>query len=103
MVKCIQNNSGRHELDANDLAAKCQAVLDDGHVMSALCCGHDFTNFLAVGLRKALGSCKPAQVDAAAIERSLRMGYEEEMFKQSVLYSLIRQWEKRTHPFKVLK
>ena len=31
------------------------------------------------------------------------MGYEEEMFKQSVLYSLIRQWEKRTHPFKVLK
>ncbi len=68
-----------------------------------VCCGHDLVEILSVGLRKAIGSHKAADIEANSLERCLRLAYEEVYFSQTRLYVEIRLWESHNQPFKVLR
>ncbi|WP_235526445.1 hypothetical protein [Nostoc piscinale] len=50
-----------------------------------------------------LGTNKAADVEPNALERSLRLAYEEVYFCKTQLYLNIRTWESQNQPFKVLR
>jgi hypothetical protein len=68
-----------------------------------VCCGHDLVEILSLGLRRAIGSNKAADVAPNSLERCLRLAYEEVYFARTQLYVEIRVWESHNQPFKVLR
>lgn len=94
LVQAIKNNSQNHELDDATLIEKCKSILSEGHPVHELCCGHDVTQLLSVGLRSALGSNNAADVEVGRVEASLRLAYESSFFQESTLKQSIMKWEK---------
>lgn len=102
MVTVIKNKSQKHHLNEQELLAKMQTIQFETDYFSQVCCGHDVTNILSIGLRKVLGSNNASEVDADRIESSLRLAYEASFFALTVLYKSIKQWENRNTSYIVL-
>lgn len=66
-----------------------------------LCCGHDVTELLSLGLRKLLGSRDARDVAPDALERSLRLAYEVSYFLGTRLAAEIRAWEAANPNYRV--
>lgn len=75
---------------------------EEDHDPWQVCCGHDLVKILSLGLRKAIGSNKATDVEPNSLERNLRLAYEEIYFQDTKLYALIRTWESKHQPFRVL-
>ena len=69
--------------------------------MNPLC--HDLVCILSVGLRKLIGTNNTSDVSPEIIERALRLSYEYDHFKQSLLFQEIVDWECKNVSFKVFK
>ncbi|MBO1348165.1 MAG: hypothetical protein EBE86_012580 [Hormoscilla sp. GUM202] len=57
---------------------------------------------MSLGLRKAIGSNKAADVEPHSLERNLRLAYEEVYFRKTRLYLDMITWESNNQPFQVL-
>jgi hypothetical protein len=58
-----------------------------------LCCGHDLCAILSVGLQKVLGQNCRANVSAGRLEMMLRLAFEKDYFRQTVLRDELARWE----------
>lgn len=67
-----------------------------------LCCGHDLTALLGLGLRKSWGTRQPHEVKVELLEKSLRLAFEAQYFARTRLRERIGLWEAATPPFRVL-
>jgi hypothetical protein len=103
LIKEVKNKSQALSLDNNDIQQRLTKQKSDSHDRLQICCGHDLVEILSLGLRKAIGTMKQADIESDSLERSLRLAYEEVYFQQTQLYSNIQQWESIDRSFQVFK
>jgi Protein of unknown function (DUF4435) len=102
MIQEVKNKSQSSSLGNIDIKQRLTKQKNDNHDRLQVCCGHDLVEILSLGLRKAIGTMKPSEIESDSLERSLRLAYEEVYFRQTQLYSNIRQWESKNVSFQVL-
>lgn len=98
----VANKSNRHGLDLGDLAAEVQHVLDEGHDVWQLCNGHDAVEALTLSLRSVLGTRGPSSLSSSRVAMDLALAYPKLAFDGSSVAADIRDWESRSHPFRIL-
>ena len=103
LIREVKNKSQAFSLKDEDLQKRLMSQKNNSHDPWQVCCGHHLVEILSLGLRKAIGSNKPADVEPNSLERNLRLAYEEVYFRQTHLYLEIRVWESNNQPFKVLQ
>jgi hypothetical protein len=103
LIREIKNKSQAFSLKDEDLQQRLMAEKSNNHDPWQVCCGHHLVEILSLGLRKAIGSNKSADVEPNSLERNLRLAYEEVFFRDTKLYLDIRIWESNNQPFKVLR
>ncbi|MDZ4870984.1 MAG: hypothetical protein CLLPBCKN_000372 [Chroococcidiopsis cubana SAG 39.79] len=103
LIRVVKNKSQAFSLKDEDLKQRLISQKSDCHDPWQICCGHDLVEILSLGLRKAIGSNKAADVEPNSLERNLRLAYEEVYFCETQLYLDIRIWERNNQPFKVLR
>jgi hypothetical protein len=101
LIQEVKNKSQRLDLVDRDIQQRLNQQRDPQHDPWQICRGHDLAGILAYGLRKVLGSNKPADVTPEVIERSLRLAYEFAYFCQTNLYKALREWEQAHSPYKL--
>lgn len=102
MIKAVLDHSNRHDLDPKKIAAALRALRAKGYETWHVVCGHHLTEILAIALRKALGSGDAKDLDAHRLEDMLALAYEAKYFRDTLLYTAIRAWERQVAPFAVL-
>jgi Protein of unknown function (DUF4435) len=102
MIQEVKNKSQSSSLGNIDIQQRLTKQKNDNHDRLQVCCGHDLVEILSLGLRKAIGTMKPSEIEPDSLERSLRLAYEEVYFRQTQLCSNIRQWESKNVSFQVL-
>lgn len=100
LIREVKNKSQVFDLDLEQRLASKQSA---DHDPWQICCGHDLVEILSVGLRKAIGSARPSEVEPTTLERSLRLAYEATYFGKTQIYSSICAWEAVHQPFQVLR
>ncbi|WP_414514863.1 DUF4435 domain-containing protein [Nostoc sp. PCC 9305] len=103
LIQEIKKKSQAFSLNEKNLQERLKSQKSNNHDPWQICCGHHLVEILSLGLRKALGSNKAADVEPNSLERSLRLAYEEIFFHQTQLYLDIRKWESNNQPFRVLR
>lgn len=103
LIREVKNKSQAFTLKDEDLQLRLKNQKNDSHDPWQVCCGHDLVEVLSLSLRKTIGSNKASDVDPDRLERYLRLAYEEVYFRNTQLYSSIRNWEDNNQPFKVLR
>ncbi len=103
LIREVKNKSQAFSLKDEDLQQRLVSQKSNNHDPWQVCCGHHLVEILSLGLRKALGSNKAADVESSSLERNLRLAYEEVYFRDTHLYLNIRTWESKNKPFKVLR
>ncbi|MGK7905278.1 MAG: DUF4435 domain-containing protein [Hormoscilla sp.] len=102
LIREVKNKSQALSLKNEDLQQRIMIQRSNSHDRWQVCCGHHLVEILSLGLRKAIGSNKAADVEPHSLERNLRLAYEEVYFRKTGLYSDMRTWESNNHPFRVL-
>ncbi|MBD2312831.1 DUF4435 domain-containing protein [Desertifilum sp. FACHB-1129] len=102
-IQEVKNKSQAPSLNNEDLQQRIANQRSKSHNPWQVCCGHDLVEILSLGLRKAIGSAKPSDVEPYSLERNLRLAYEESYFCTMQICSYVRLWEKSNQPFKVLR
>ncbi len=103
LIRELKNKSQAFSLKDEDLQQRLMTEKSNNHDPWQVCCGHHLVEILSLGLRKAIGSNKAADVELNSLERNLRLAYEEVFFRDTKLYLDIRIWESNNQPFKVLR
>jgi hypothetical protein len=103
LIREVKNKSQAFSLKDEDLQQRLMTEKSNNHDPWQVCCGHHLVEILSLGLRKAIGSNKAADVELNSLERNLRLAYEEVFFRDTKLYLDIRIWESNNQPFKVLR
>ena len=103
LIQEIKNKSQAFALKNEDLLQRLTNKRKDNHDPWQVCCGHHLVEILSLGLRKAIGSAKKADVETSNLERNLRLAYEEISFCKTQIYLSVRSWESNNQPFKALR
>ena len=102
LIREVKNKSQALFLKDEDLQQRITSQRSNSHDRWQVCCGHHLVEILSLGLRKAIGSNKAADIEPHSLERNLRLAYEEVYFRKTGLYSDMRTWESNNQPFQVL-
>jgi hypothetical protein len=103
LIQEIKNKSQAFYLKDEDLEKRLFTEKSNNQDPWQVCCGHDLVEILSLGLRKAIGTNKTADVEPNSLERNLRLAYEVAYFYKTQLYLEIRKWETNNQPFHVLQ
>jgi hypothetical protein len=99
MIRAVVNNTAGSHLTDAEIRTKLAEIEGIKWDCRQLCCGHDVIHVLAIGLRKALGSCRKDVADPSNIESVLRIGYDTTDFRRSRLFRSAANWARRNRPF----
>jgi len=69
------------------------AVTYSIHEDEMVCCGHDISEILSIGLRSVWGTSPARAVSVDALERMLRLAYSREHFSRTALCNKIKVWQ----------
>ena len=86
-----------------DLRNALLTSLSKGHPVEQMCCGHDLVSVLQFGLVNSFGAYNARSLTPQALAGNLRIAYSDQIFRNTGLYHEIREWEKRNHPFRILR
>lgn len=67
-----------------------------------ICCGHDLMEFMTLGFIYLFGNYNSKNIFPGQLEGSFRLAYHEKLFKETLLYHALLEWEqknKRYHLF----
>jgi hypothetical protein len=99
----LHNHSHKWSPSASELLEHIRTMADEHHDPWQVCCGHDLSEILALGFRKAIGTQKSIHSTGEIVERSLRLAYEFAFFEGTELCAAVWEWEVVNTPFRVLK
>lgn len=102
LIKTVKDKSLRHDISDDQIKLSIQELRRDDHDKWHVCCGHDLTNILSIGLHRAIGTNNTGEVTQTIIEKCLRLAYENAHFQQTHIYFSIKNWEKANKPFVIL-
>jgi len=103
LIQEVKNKSQALSWKDEDLQQRLTNKRSNSHDRWQVCCGHHLVEILSLGLRKAIGSNKAADVEPHSLERNLRLAYEERYFRKTGLYLDMITWESNNQPFQVLQ
>jgi hypothetical protein len=103
LVTTAIGRSQRIRVPVAEVAAEVDRVLDAGFDPMHLCCGHDLTAILSLGLTRALGSQRHQAVTPTIIGRAMELAYEDAWFAGTGVYARLRQWEVLHSPLRLLR
>ncbi len=103
LIQEIKNKSQAFYLKDEEIQQRLNSEKNNNYDPWQVCCGHDLVEILSLGLRKAIGTNKTADIEPNSLERNLRLAYEVAYFCKTQLYSEILLWETKNQPFKVLQ
>lgn len=96
-------NSKNFKGDKLDMTKKIEKLKNQEHDRLQICCGHDLSSVLLIGLKTKFGLYTVSSLKGVGhLEGALRMCYESYYFKETNLYRNIREWEKENSDYKVL-
>lgn len=93
------------QLEAGPIHLRVQKVIEE-HTNDdpyQVCCGHDFVAIFGIGLRKLLGSKSKETASPEAVCIALRLAYDAEKFRQTVLYSSAKDWSDKNQGYIIFK
>ncbi len=99
----IRNKSQQLHISVQQIQTSIAEIQSDRHDMWYVCCGHDLTNVLSLGLRVGLGTHNHHEVTSHLLEISLRLAYEYAHFQKTRLYAALQVWEETNKPFVILR
>jgi len=101
MIRTVVNNTKQCRFADPEISAWINDLARLDWDCKQLCTGHDAVQILAVGLRKALGSCRKGVAEPSNLESVLRASYDSSDFRRSRLFRDARTWTERNAPFRV--
>jgi hypothetical protein len=103
MIQEVKNKSVMHHLVESEIEKDLRAIHAETKTHEwQICCGHDLSEILSFIFRKKYASRSAAIVSVEVIERSLRLAFETEHFKETSLFGQIRQWETANSPYRIV-
>jgi hypothetical protein len=103
MIKEVISNSGNRQVDEILIRSKIVMLKDKGYDPWHICSGHDLIEILSLGLNDLFGNEKARKVSTVVVDSMLRIAFDYSHFSITQLYNLVKEWEQRNQPFKVLK
>ena len=101
-VECVLANSKGHSLELKKIITDIKKEeVGNSYKAEQICNGHDFAEVLAIGLRRAIGSCDSKIGNRDNVEKLLRIAYSFEKFKKTNCYNDMLCWEKRNRGFQI--
>lgn len=102
LIKTVKNNSKRFDINEEHIQSQLEQLRDTDQDPWQICCGHDFINILSISLQRVYGTYNTGQVESIMITRILRLAYEYDYFRKSLLFRSIQDWELMNQPFRLL-
>jgi len=99
MVHEVLNRSRRPPTHCDALVEKIAHVQQRSLDSWELCVAEDVLKMLTKALYRMIGSQKPSKIGWRNVQTYLRLGYERDFFRASILYTRIKEWEKIQSPF----
>ena len=96
MIKAVLDRSRRNDIDPASIRRELLLLNASGIDHRQLACGHDAVRILGIGLRKVLGTQRAVDVEAANLQRALRLAYDSTAAAKSNLFTSIREWTRET-------
>lgn len=103
LIKVVFDNSRKTIANKREIVEFIEMWLKEAHDHWHMCCGHDICCVLGKALQSFIGSQNTLATDLDTIERSLRLAYSKDQFKETNLFKKIRDWEARNSPFVCLQ
>ena len=103
LIDVVKSRSQRHDLSSDDLAKAIADLHDADYDPYEVCVGADLVEALSIGLRRALGSRRAADVRVDYLKSGLRLAYSDTEFRASTLMRDIEHWQLRKPDFQVLR
>ena len=92
MMDSLLLNSPHSHVTKKDLAAQLSKETEEEHDPWDVCRGHDMISVLAIGLREIFGSYNSKYIRTGEAAGALRLAYDKETFRSSVLFSDTKIW-----------
>jgi len=92
MIDAVVSNSPHSTVRRNDLAAQLAKELKEERDPWDVCRGHDLEAVLAFGLREIFGSYNCKYIKASEIGGALRLAYDKETFRSTLLFRDTSAW-----------
>jgi hypothetical protein len=106
-VKALYNSiisrNSESEVDLSDLQSECARLKELATDLRELCNGHDVIAILAIGLRRAIGKNKAADVNVDTLESALRLAFDNTDFVGTALFAAGTAWEHRNPGYRLFK
>ena len=103
LIEIVKSRSQKHDV-STDTIAKANADLHDAdYDPCEVCVGADLVEALSIGLRRALGSRRAANVRVDYLKSGLRLAYSDTEFRASTLMRDIEHWQLQSPDFQVLR
>ncbi len=102
LIQIVLSLTKKKSYKTENIHTKLDENLNSGpYDLFQVCCGHDFTAILAIGLRKAIGSKKSKIANQENIEKILRLSYDSRDLECTSLYEDSKKWESDNVPYEV--
>lgn len=103
LITEVLNKSQKYNLrEVNRIEKGIKQIISDKHDPWHLCCGHDMSQILLIGLKNIFGLHNTHNLKWKEFEGDLRLAYEFKFFSKSGLHSKIKEWESNSHGFLVI-
>lgn len=103
LIEELKNNSKHFLLNEGEIKIKIEEIMNTEYDPWQVCLGCDMIEILTIGLRHIFGKRSARSMTPEILEGVLRVAYDDTCFCSAQLYDLLKQWEKRNPPFRVLK
>ncbi|MHA1285545.1 MAG: DUF4435 domain-containing protein [Promethearchaeota archaeon] len=95
------NNSPNVQISYFTIINEIERLRKNSEDIWMICCGHDLTEILCIGLNVIFGRFKDKLITKEEIEAVLRLTYEFRHFKMTKLYKLLKNWENNQLSYKI--
>ena len=103
LIEVVKSRSQKHDLSTDTIAKAIADLHDADYDPCEVCVGADLVEALSIGLRRALGSRRAADVRVDYLKSGLRLAYSDTEFRASTLMRDIEHWQLQSPDFQVLR
>lgn len=103
LFKELKNHSKMHNLEAEGYHAELKHWEKTDHDRWEMCCGHDLCRLVGLALQSLWGSRNTNEVSQTEIESRLRLAFEADHFRQTSIYTKVKEWEARNPKYIALR
>ena len=97
----LMNNSSNIQIGYYTILNEIRKLKECSKDIWMICCGHDLTEILCIGLNAIFGRFEGRKIIREEIETILRLTYEFRHFKKTKLYKHLKDWENHNLSYRI--